>query len=135
VALIDSSAWIEYLRGTASAVHRRLVELITVGAPIAFTQPVVMELLIRARGVAEEIRLRRLVGAYDLIAFDADVDFEKAASISRRCRARGITVPALDCMIASVALRHDAVVLASDLDFARIASVFPLRLDPATPRS
>lgn len=34
-------------------------------------------------------------------------------------------------MIASIALRTDATLLTADKDFARIADVVPLRIDPA----
>jgi len=94
-----------------------------------------MEVLSGARAGSHEAHLRTILGRHDLIAFDADVDFDGAARITRACRTRGITVGHVDSMIAAVAIRHRTPLLANDLDFARMASVVPLRLDPATPRS
>ena len=36
----------------------------------------------------------------------------------------------IDCLIAVVAIRHDATLLATDRDFEALASVTPLRLEP-----
>jgi predicted nucleic acid-binding protein len=133
--LVDSSAWVEYDRATASVVERRLTELIDQTGPIALTDPITMELLAGARHDADESRLRRLLGRARLLAFDPVRDFDGATRIYRLCRRRGVTPrDMIDCMIASVALRHRAAVLAQDIDFARIATVVPLELDPATPR-
>lgn len=98
------------------------------------TEPVVMELLQGARDAAHESRLRSMISAYPLMSLDTDIDFDTAADVYRRCRRRGLAVHSLDCMIAAVAMRHDSAVLSADADFAKIASVVPLRLDPATPR-
>lgn len=75
-----------------------------------------------------------MLGRCELLPFDRVADFDGAVSIYRRCRQAGITPRGLlDCMIASVALRHRATVLANDADLARISDVVPLRLDQASP--
>jgi hypothetical protein len=56
--------------------------------------------------------------------------FEAAASIYRACRSTGITLRGLvDCLIAAIALRSGAFVMAHDRDFDRISAIVPLRLD------
>jgi predicted nucleic acid-binding protein len=52
VILVDTSAWVEYDRATASSVDRRLTELITTDHPIAVTEPVIMEVVAGARSDA-----------------------------------------------------------------------------------
>ena len=47
--LVDSSAWIEYLRATGSAAGMQVTRLIEDNAPVAITEPVIMELLAGAR--------------------------------------------------------------------------------------
>ena len=60
-------------------------------------------------------------------------DFDAAARIYRRCRAAGVTPRGLiDCLIAAVAWRHEAPLLAHDADLARIAAVIGAPLDPAS---
>jgi predicted nucleic acid-binding protein len=135
VILADTSAWVEYDRATGSAVDRRLTELITTDGPIAVTEPVIMEVLAGARTDAREADLRRLLLRFHLYRFDAVADFEGAARIYRRCRKAGITPRGLvDCMIAAVARRHEATLLACDTDLDRVARVIGVDLDqPAEP--
>jgi predicted nucleic acid-binding protein len=67
------------------------------------------------------------------LPFRVATDFEAATTIYRMCRAQGVTPRgAIDCMIAAVALRNDAVLLAADRDIVRIAQVMGIRLDPAS---
>jgi predicted nucleic acid-binding protein len=130
VILTDTSAWVEYDQGTGSAVDRRMAELIESGGPVAVTEPVIMEVLAGARDDRREADLRRLLLRFEVLAFDSVSDFEAAARIYRRCRAAGITPRGmLDCMIAAVAWRHDATLLAKDADLARVAEVIGVAFD------
>ncbi len=131
--LADTSAWVEYDRATGSAVDQRLTALIATGGPLAITEPVVMEVLAGARSEQRHDDLRRLLLRFDLLHFDATSDFDAAARIYRRCRGEGITPRGMiDCMIASVAWRHGAALLACDADLDRVARVVGLDLDEAS---
>lgn len=130
--LADTSAWVEYDRATGSAVDDRLTELIRDDGPLAVTEPVLMEVMAGARDDRREEALRRLLLRFDLLSFDAAADFDAAARIYRRCRREGVTPRGMvDCLIASVARRNDATLLAHDLDLSRIARVTGIDLDPA----
>ncbi len=130
--LVDSSAWVEFDRATESPADLRLTELIDTGGPVAVTDPVVMEVCAGARSQSHESDLRKLLGGLMLLRFDAAVDFDGAARIYQLCRSRGITPRGLiDCMIASVAVRTGASLLAFDRDLVSIAGVMNLNLDPA----
>lgn len=133
--LADTSAWVEYDRATGSAVDLRLTELIAADGPVAVTEPVIMEVLAGARTRDREADLRRLLLRFHLYQFDPAADFEGAARIYRRCRQAGITPRGLvDCMIAAVARRHQATLLACDIDLDRVARVIGVKLDqPAEP--
>jgi len=131
--LADTSAWIEYDRATGSAVDARLSELIAGEGPVAVTEPVVMEVLAGARTDEREADLRRLLLRFHLLRFDAVADFDGAVSLYRRCRAAGVTPRGMvDCMIAAVAQRHGASVLAKDADLDRVAHLVGLPLDDAS---
>jgi predicted nucleic acid-binding protein len=135
VILVDTSAWVEYDRATGSAVDLRLSDLIATNGPIAVTEPVVMEVLAGARNDHREEELRRLLLRFHLLGFDASTDFEAAVRIYRRCRNVGITPRgALDCMIAAVAWRTSASLLAHDADMYRISRVVGVDLDHASLR-
>ena len=131
--LADTSAWVEYDRATGSPVETRLSELISASDDIAVTEPVMMEVLAGARDEERASDLRRLLLRFHLLRFDPVADFEGAARIYRRCRSSGITPRGmLDCMIATVALRTGATLLAHDIDMTHIAGIVGIDLDPAS---
>jgi len=135
VILADTSAWVEYDRATGSRTDRRLTELIAADGPIAVTEPVIMEVLAGARTGAREADLRRLLLRFHLYRFDAAADFDSAVRIYRRCRQAGITPRGLvDCMIAAVAWRRQAALLACDADLDRVARVIGISLDQPSGR-
>jgi hypothetical protein len=70
VILADTSAWVEYDRASDSTVDRRLTELIADDAPIAVTEPVIMEVLAGARTDERESELRRLLMRFELLTFN-----------------------------------------------------------------
>jgi predicted nucleic acid-binding protein len=136
VILADTSAWVEYDRATNSSVDRRLTALIENDGPVVVTQPVLMEVLAGARDDRREADLRRLLERFELLSFDAVADFDGAVRIYRRCRAAGVTPRGMvDCMIASVAWRREATLLAHDSDMDRVARVIGIELDDASLRA
>jgi predicted nucleic acid-binding protein len=130
VILVDSSAWVEYDRATESEVDQRLTDLIATEAPIGVTEPVIMEVTAGARSDQREADLRSLLVRFELLRFDAAVDFDAAARIYRACRRSGVTPRGLvDCMIVSVASRYDASLLSLDADLTRVAAVVGVEMD------
>lgn len=128
--LPDTSAWIEFDRATESDIDLRLNDLIAAGGPVATTEPVVAEVLMGARTDAREYGLRALLARFEPLPFDTTLDFNGAVAIYRRCRQIGVTPRGLvDCMVASVALRHRASLLAHDADVLRIAEVVGIPID------
>ena len=109
-----------------------MTELIADEQPLAVTEPIVMEVIAGARSNQRENSLRRLLLRFELLPFDAVSDFDSAAVIYRRCREAGITPRGLlDCMIAAVAWRHGAALLAHDIDLFRVSQVIGLETDSA----
>jgi predicted nucleic acid-binding protein len=133
VILADTSAWVEFDRATGSAVDRRLTGLIEAGGTPAVTEPVVMEVVSRATNERRAADLRRLLDRCALLPFDAVADFDAAVRIHRLCRRAGFTPRGMvDCLIASVARRHGATLLARDADLVRVAGTVGIGLDDAT---
>lgn len=134
--LADTSAWVEYDRASNSSADRRLQTLIETDGELAVTEPVMMELLAGARDDRRERDLRRLLERFELLSFDSVTDFDGAVRIYRRCRVAGVTPRGmLDCMIAAVALRTGATLLAHDADMDRLARIVDLGLDGASLRA
>ncbi|HKY13620.1 MAG TPA: PIN domain nuclease [Microthrixaceae bacterium] len=131
--LVDTSAWVEFDRGTNSAVHRRLAELIRDDADVASTEPILMEVVAGARDERRATQLRNLLLRFELLQFDPVADFDGAAGIYRRCRRAGVTPRGMiDCMITAVARRHGARLLALDADLIRVANIVGIELDDAS---
>ncbi len=128
--LVDSSVWVDFLRGSGRG--GLLARLLDEGAGVACSEPVLMEVLAGARTADEYARLRAMLTGVSWIPVDPAADFEAAASIYAMSRAVGVTPRGLvDCLIAAIALRADADVLSSDVDFERLGEVVPLRFSKA----
>lgn len=127
--LVDTSAWIEFLRGTGSLTCDEVDRLL--GTEIAVCDPVRMEVLAGARDEEHLRRLRGLLARATTLP-TGPVDYESAASMFRACRRRGETVRKLvDCLIAAVAIRHDLALLHADADFGVLARHTELRIHSA----
>ncbi len=129
--LIDTSAWIEYFRATGSiaAVEvRRLVSEET--AEIAMCEPIAMEILCGATNDTQYATLERLVDGLPSLIVDNALDFRAAAGIYRAARhRRGETIRSInDCVIAAIAIRHDARIIHCDRDFDVIARITGLEV-------
>jgi predicted nucleic acid-binding protein len=133
VILVDSSAWVEFLRATGSPAHLCLRAALGDGTDLACTDAIVMEILAGARDDADRERLRRLLYGLDFLPVEGPGDYENAAELYRLCRRGGETPRKLsDCLIAAVAIRNEAELLCEDADFLTIARHAPLRLAALT---
>ncbi len=102
--LIDTSAWIEFLRDTGSPVCDEVDRLLA--TDLAVCDAVRMEVLAGARDEAHLRQLRGLLGRATVLPTEPP-DYETAASLHRTCRRSGGTVRKLiDCLIGAVAVRH-----------------------------
>ena len=129
--LVDSSAWIEFLRASDHAAHRTLKHHLTRRSAIGTTEPIVMELLAATRTPGEHTKLRARLLAFPLLRLRGLSDFEKAADLYRTCRRDGETVRRLiDCLIAAVAIRERATVLHNNRDFETLARHGNLQIEP-----
>lgn len=125
--LIDTSAWIEFLRDTGSPVSARVDELLE--GEFATCHPVRMELLAGARDDRHLGQLRGLLARGALLPTPA-AHYETAAAIYRTCRRQGLTVRKLiDCLIAAHAIDAGAELLQDDADFEALTRCTALRLD------
>jgi len=126
VILVDTSAWIEFLRDTGSPVCAHVDALLD--RDMATCDPVRMEVLAGARDEGHLGDLRRLLARAVVLPTDP-TDYEDGAALYRRCRREGSTVRRLlDCLIAAVAVRAGVPVLHADADFDVLARHTPLEV-------
>jgi predicted nucleic acid-binding protein len=130
VYIVDSSAWIEYFRRTGSRADAEVTRMVERESPTAgVTEPVIMELLSGARDTGNFRRIERLTRAMPLVQLDPACDFTEAGALYKVLRNEGITIRSrVDCLIAAIALRHDATLVHADRDFDAIASRYPMRV-------
>lgn len=128
MTLVDSSAWIEFLRATESRADRAVEDALDRGE-VATTDAVVLEVLVGARNDLERQRLIRLLGSCLQVPQEPWVDVESAAMLHAVCRKGGETPRSSnDCLIAAVAIRHDIPVLHRDRDYEVLARHTPLQV-------
>ena len=117
--LVDSSAWIEFLRDTGSVVCEQVDQLLD--DDLAICDAIRMEVLAGARDDAHLRQLRGLLARATVLPTDG-ADYESAALLYRVCRRQGETVRKLiDCLIAAVAIGGDAAIVHADADFDALA--------------
>lgn len=135
VLLVDTSAWVDYLRGADTGAARGLrVLLSTRTAELATTEPIVMEILAGAKNDRSLRQLEALTNGLVLLSVDAHRDYHDAAAIFRAARRSGKTIRKLvNCLIAAVAIRNGATLVHKDSDFDAITAVAPLQLQPNSP--
>ena len=127
VILIDTSAWIEFLRDTGSVVCNRVDAVLE--SEIAVCDAIRMEVLAGARDAHHLRHLRGLLARASILPTEP-ADYEEAAALYRLCRREGETVRRLiDCLIGSVAIRAGAAILHNDNDFDVLARHTALRID------
>jgi predicted nucleic acid-binding protein len=124
--IIDTSAWIEYLRWTGSRTNLKVREIIDFDAQIC--DPVRMELLAGARDEQHVAQLEKFLARASVINTES-IDYDNAAAIYRACRRLGLTIRThIDCLIAAIAIRTDTTLLHNDSDFDAIAQVTKLKI-------
>ena len=123
--LVDISVWIDYLRSDATPATHLLDHVMDTEQPFAITGVIYQEIL---QGADSENSYQRLQDYFSTQRFLHPVDsvetYAHAARIYARCRRAGITIRStIDCLIAQLAIEHQAILLHSDQDFARMATV------------
>jgi predicted nucleic acid-binding protein len=127
--VVDTSAWVEYLRRTGSPANTALRDALIRGDELGVVDVVRMELLAGAGGDEQVLTVSRLLARGVALPALSPGDHEYAAMLYRTARRSGETVRSMiDCLVAAVAVRLDAPVLAQDRDFEVLQQVCPLRL-------
>ena len=137
--IVDTSAWVEYLRETGSPTHLALRAGVLDGQPIMIPAPVVTELLFGSSSEAEAAELFQLLKRFEILEPDSLGVYLEAARIYRICRRAGFTIRStVDCLVAATALDMGRPLLARNRDFAAIARHTELELvippDPVAPK-
>ena len=111
--LVDTSVWIDYLRGTDTAHVAFLDSLLTNPLATGITDGIYMEILQGASDAPAFERLRSYFSGQRIYRFDDPFESHTAAArLYVDARKRGFTIrSSMDCLIARCALEHDLILL------------------------
>ena len=128
--LVDTSVWIDALRGGAAL--EQLRPLILTGQAL-LPSPVATELLCGSRPGKDRAAVETLLQTCPAAVPEAD-DYRAAGLVGASLRRRGITVGTVDLILAAVALRLPVPVWSLDAHFQAIARHGGLKLfEPRSP--
>jgi predicted nucleic acid-binding protein len=131
--LVDTSVWVDYLRGNATPRVRVLKELLA-GDQIVGVAPIILQEVLQGADSDERFEKWRkyFSGLCCYTPRDPVAAHVDAARMYQTCRRAGKTPRSSnDCLIARIAVEHGLALLHDDRDFEAIAAVTPgLRLYP-----
>jgi predicted nucleic acid-binding protein len=125
--LVDSSVWMDFLRGSTAPETLFLKTGLDRGDPVWLAAPILQEILQGADSKQRFQKWDKVLGELPMIQ-DADLRglTRAAAAIYAECRWRAFTPrSANDCLIAAYAIRAGLPLLHRDRDFERIAMIAP----------
>ncbi len=123
MTLIDTSSWIEAMRRDGdSEIRNRVVTLVRGGAA-AWCDMVRVELWNGLRGAAEKKHMEAL--ETDVINLPVnDAVWNRARLLAQRARAKGVTAPATDLVIAACAWEHGVEMEHDDAHLTALSTLF-----------
>ena len=125
--LIDTSVWIDFIRGKTSLAVEQLRAILTTEQTAGISPVIYQEIL---QGALHEQDFQSLADYLISQTFfypkHAAETYRHAAYLYFSCRRKGITIRStIDCLIAQTAIERNLILLHSDKDFLRIAEVTP----------
>ena len=125
--LVDTSAWVEFLRRKGDPKVKHAVARLLQADQAACTCPIRFELLSGVRA-AEESDLEQALALAQNYPFGPD-DWRAAAILERRLRTKGLTVPRNDIFVAVKAIGLRQSVVCRDRHFDAIKKIVDEGLD------
>jgi predicted nucleic acid-binding protein len=132
--LVDTTVWIDFLKGQETPEAKCLERLIGANEDICVCGVILTEVL---QGIREDKDYAAVSTRFDALVYlpMSQTTFKKAADLYRALRRKGVTIRnAVDCMIAAVAIEHNIPLLHHDRDYTAIAQHGGLKvIDPDNP--
>ncbi|MBI2831297.1 MAG: PIN domain nuclease [Chloroflexi bacterium] len=138
--LVDTSVWIDFLKGENSSERQILHKLIEDEEEISITGIILAEIL---QGIREDKKFhitRNYLLEFPIYEPNGIVTYIDAARIYRECRKSGKTIRStIDCIIAAICLENDLFILHKDRDYDIIQECIGLKVfkvfDKKTPQA
>ena len=125
MVLVDTSVWIDFLRGSPTPQVATL-EALLVGDELVGTAPIILQEVLQGADSPKRFEQwrREFSGLMCYLPLDPIDSHIEAARLFAACRRAGRTPRSSnDCLIARIAVEHDLLLLEDDRDFESIAVV------------
>src|SRR5258706_2570959 len=117
--LIDATLWVDFTRSKSPVAVKRFIAPYILDPAAHLAEPVEFEILRFATDVEKRFIVRQF---QTMPRLETPVNiWSEAALLGQVCRKTGFIAGALDLLIATVAIRHDAELITLDDDFKKIA--------------
>jgi len=127
--LVDSSVWIDAIRGKQEPQCETLAELLARGEVVCLNSLILTEVLRGSHSDDELNHVARQLRRLPFLELDAPHDHIQASRLYRSARASGVTVSGVaDLLIAATCIEFEATLLHNDRDFDNLATVSDLKV-------
>lgn len=127
LVLVDTSAWIEALRPSGSKDVKEKIEILLGEDCVAISGIIKLELLSGARTEKEYRELSEDLEGLHYVPTHEDV-WRHSYRLSRDINKEGLSIPATDLLIASVAITAGCAIMHLDKHFTLLAKHSPLQI-------
>lgn len=119
LVLVDTCAWIDFLRYQEGELGNQVAVLIK-NNQVAITGVIITELLQGVKTEKQQQQINFLIDS--VVSFPTqEIDWINAGLLLQKLRARGITLPLTDALIAVIAQRYQVKILTIDKHFHHLA--------------
>jgi len=126
--LVDTSVWVDFLKGVNSRERDILHRLIEEDDEVSITEIILTEIHQGIQKEEDYRKVRDYLLAFPIFSPKGTETYLTAAKIYRECRKKGKTVrKTIDCIIAAICIENDLTLLHKDRDFERIESCTGLK--------
>ena len=128
MVIVDTTVWIDFLKGRETDQVGRLEKLISEETDVFTTGIIVQEVLSGIKRKREREKVRKEFDHFIVVMPTLDTHIQ-AAEIFDVCQKKGYTIRSvIDCLIAALALEYDLTILENDRDYGYISAVVPLKI-------
>jgi hypothetical protein len=124
--LVDTSLWIDFTRPRTPVSLKKFIAPYVLDPDAHIADPIRFEVL-RNATPQETRQLERHFQTFPVLADPPDL-WTAAASLGQQTRHKGVTIGALDLLIATIALHHGATLITFDDDFQKISAFSNLQV-------
>jgi predicted nucleic acid-binding protein len=129
MTLVDTSVWVDFLRGEKSIERETLHKLVEAEEDIAITEIILTETLQGIKKDKDFQTTKDYLLEFPIYRPKGIETYLEAVRIYRECRKRGKTVrKTVDCIIAAICIENDLPLLHRDSDFNLIAACTNLKI-------